>query len=135
MFLVWYALIPGAVALLGYFPASKLGLGQDLPAGVALHWACGGRHRNYILDLYGKGECDHFAQFAAPIKLYSFSDDDYAPRETVEALLHFYPNAPGTHHHVRPSEVGLPSTGHFGFFRSGLESSLWAESVEWLLSQ
>lgn len=39
MFLLWYAVIPGTVWLLGYFPGSKLGLREDLPAGVVSEWA------------------------------------------------------------------------------------------------
>lgn len=70
------------------------------------------------------------------MKVYSFADDNYAPRETVEQLMTFYPNAnQRTHIHVRPSDLGVKSIGNFGFFRSGLASSLWAECAEWLLQQ
>ena len=36
---VWHALMPAITLVLGYFPARRLGLGEDLPARVALQWA------------------------------------------------------------------------------------------------
>jgi predicted alpha/beta hydrolase len=131
MFLLWHMLLPASAALFGYVPG-RLGMGEDLPAGVVLDWARGARRRKYLLDLYGGGEYDHYAQYAAPICDYSFSDDTYAPYAAVEELLTFYPNAPKTHKHVRPADVGAPAIGHFGFFRKAFESTLWAESAAWL---
>src|SRR5689334_3948335 len=98
-FFIWYVLIPVLAPLLGYIPG-KLGIGEDLPAGVALDWARGGRSPRYILDVYGGTALDHFAAFTAPFIDYSFSDDTYSPYETVESLLTFYPNAAKTHKHL-----------------------------------
>jgi len=131
MFILWYGLIPLLAPLLGYIPG-KLGMGEDLPAGVALDWARGGRRPKYILDLYGSTEYSHFDTFAAPFVDYSFSDDTYSPSETVKELLTFYPNAAKTHKHLKPSDVGADSIGHFGFFRDKFADTLWAESAAWL---
>lgn len=120
MLLLWYGFIPGLCALCGYFPGSRLGLGEDLPAGVALEWARGGRHRNYILDLYGGTELDHFAQFTAPMIVYSIGDDTYAPRPTVEKLLDFYPNASHTRKHIRPADLGSIPSGILASFAADL---------------
>ncbi|MBL8157554.1 MAG: alpha/beta hydrolase, partial [Anaerolineae bacterium] len=76
-----------------------------------------------------------FAQFTAPFFAYSFSDDDYAPYAAVKSMLSFYPNAPIIDKHLQPSDIGAPSIGHFGFFRSKSEPTLWAESSEWLARQ
>ncbi|MEO8608494.1 MAG: alpha/beta fold hydrolase [Chloroflexota bacterium] len=130
-FFIWYALIPVLARLLGYIPG-KLGIGEDLPAGVALDWAHGGRCPKYILDLYCGTQHDHFVAFAAPFVDYSFSDDHYAPYETVKSLLTFYPNAVKTHKHLQPSDIGTQSIGHFGFFRDKFANTLWAESAAWL---
>lgn len=132
-FLIWYLLIPILARAFGYIPG-RLGIGEDLPAGVALDWARGGRQPRYILDLYGGTELDHFASFAAPFLDYSFSDDTYSPYATVEALLTFYPNAIKTHKHVKPANIGAESIGHFGFFRDKFASTLWPESAAWLES-
>ena len=132
MLLLWYIVVPVSASIFRYFPASKFGLGEDIPAGVALQWAWGGRHRRYILDLFGGGEHDHFADLTAPFLGYSFGDDTYSPYATVAALLTFYPNAATTHKHVRPADIGVSSIGHFGFFRDRFADSLWAESADWL---
>lgn len=132
MLFYWYCLFPLVPRLLGYFPG-RLGIGEDLPAGVMLDWAHGARRRKYLLDLFP--EHNHFASFTGAFYDYSFSDDDFAPRAAVEELLTFYPNARKTHKHVRPSDLSLTSIGHFGFFRDRSEPWLWAESTDWLLGQ
>jgi predicted alpha/beta hydrolase len=135
MFILWYALIPGSVALAGYFPGSRFGLGEDLPAGVALEWARAGRKPDYLLGLHEATARDHYGQFTAPLRVYSIADDDYAPRPTVAKLLAFYPNAHTEHLHLRPEDVGVKTIGHFGFFREKFEPTLWRDSVDWLLKQ
>jgi predicted alpha/beta hydrolase len=39
MAVLWHGLMPVLTRLVGYFPARRLGLGGDIPAGVALQWA------------------------------------------------------------------------------------------------
>ena len=39
MALLWHGVMPLATHIFGFFPASMLGLGQDIPAGVALQWS------------------------------------------------------------------------------------------------
>ena len=39
MALMWHGIMPGLTKIIGYFPARRLGLGEDIPAGVALAWA------------------------------------------------------------------------------------------------
>src|ERR1044072_1541019 len=39
MAVLWHGVMPVTTALLGYFPARRLGLGEDIPANVALRWA------------------------------------------------------------------------------------------------
>jgi predicted alpha/beta hydrolase len=134
LFFLMHIWIPKLILLLGYVPG-RAALGEDLPAGIAWDWARGGRSPQYIYDLYGHTEHDYFGQFTAPFLAYSFSDDSYAPRAAVESMLSFYPNAPIVHKHLKPSDVGAPSIGHFGFFRSKMEATLWAESTEWLTQQ
>jgi predicted alpha/beta hydrolase len=65
MFLFWYGVIPVSTALFGYFPGSKLGLREDLPAGIVSEWTHAGRQPDYILDLFRNTERDHFALLRA----------------------------------------------------------------------
>jgi predicted alpha/beta hydrolase len=131
MFLLWHVAFPAVAPVVGYFPG-KLGLGEDLPAGVGLDWARGGRSQKYLLDLYRDSGQLHFDGFTAPLVDYSFSDDSYAPYEAVKDLLTFYPNATKTHKHIKPADIGADKVGHFGFFRDQFADSLWAESAAWL---
>jgi predicted alpha/beta hydrolase len=132
---LWSALIPIATRLLGYMPGSRLGLGENVPAGVGLDWAWSALHPRYLVDLYGGTSHDHYAEFNAPFLSYSFEDDTFATRESVAALLALYPKARGTHRHVRSADIGADAIGHLGFFRSKSEATLWRESAAWLGEQ
>ena len=48
VFGLWYVAIPLLTAVYGVFPSSLLGLGQDIPAGVARQWAEWGKDPDYI---------------------------------------------------------------------------------------
>jgi predicted alpha/beta hydrolase len=131
----WFAmhlLIPGLSRPLGYFPASKVGLGEDLPKGVALEWARWCRSPNYLFDHLTAAEHAAYQAFRAPIVSYKVSDDSFASGDAVERLLAFYPQSRPLLRTVTPEEMGLPALGHFGPFRSALRERLWPELVDWL---
>ena len=130
MALNWYALIPGVARALGYVPGF-LGIGEDLPAGVAREWAAWGRRPHYLFDGYPE-RVARFARYRGPLRAHSFSDDPYAPRAAVAALLAFYAGAPVEHLHRAPAELAVPAVGHFGFFRERFRDSLWMEAAQWL---
>ncbi|HYO57017.1 alpha/beta fold hydrolase [Archangium sp.] len=132
---LWYAAIPGAVRLLGYFPAKRLGLGEDLPGGVAREWARWCRNPEYISDEHGVPLRPHFDDFTGPLLAYSFSDDGFAPRASVEALLGFYRHARKEHRHLTPAELGVDTIGHFRWLRSDFSSTLWEAMASWLQRQ
>lgn len=131
MILVWYAMIPSITRLFGYAPG-RMGLGEDVPKGVALQWAQWGRRKSYLLGGDGAKWRDRYAAVRTPIVAVSIDDDTYAPRPTVEALLSFYPNAPKEHRHIAPRDIGAKKIGHFGFFRSAYKDTLWRQAAEWL---
>ena len=39
MAVLWHGVMPALTRVFGYFPARSLGLGEDIPAGVAMQWA------------------------------------------------------------------------------------------------
>ncbi len=135
MALVWYVLIPSLTRIYSYLPGKRFGLGENVPAGVALEWARWGRNPHYIVDERGQPLRDHFRTFAAPMLVYSFEDDPYAPKRTVEGFLEFYPQARITHRRLSPQDAGVGAIGHFGFFREQFRSSLWRATAEWLKQQ
>ncbi len=133
MMLYWYGLLPATAHLFGYVPR-WLGLGESIPKGVALEWARWGRSRHYVLGEGDGARRAGFERLAGSFLSLSFSDDGYAPRQAVEALLALYPNARRTHRHMTPAEAG-GAIGHFGFFKERFQETLWAESAAWLRSQ
>lgn len=132
---LWYFLAPGLARLLGYFPAKRLGLGEDLPQGVALEWARWCRISNYMVDDRGMPIRCGFECFRSPILYFSFKDDASAPKPAVEWLVGCYGYASRVGRHVYPADLSAGSIGHFGFFRDKFKKSLWQESIEWLARQ
>lgn len=132
MWALWHAALPFGARTVGYFPSRRLGLGEDLPGGVARQWAEWGRSPHYIAGPPGSSRRERFARLALAIRAYSFSDDHYAPRRAVDALLEFYRGARIEHRHVAPADVGLAHIGHFGFFRDTAATALWPGAVAWL---
>lgn len=122
---LWHLLLPASTHFCGYFPAKRLGFGEDLPKEVALEWARWCRRPNYLGDYSGH------ARLQAPILSWSFADDNFAPQRAVDALHDRYSSSHQDRRHLVPAEHGLPSIGHFGFFRPTAES-LWLETLAWL---
>jgi predicted alpha/beta hydrolase len=129
---LWYVMIPLTTALLGYFPARHLGLGEDQPAGVARQWAHWGRHRDYLLRDANPAWRAGYEALTLPILGLGLSDDSYAPSRAMAAILALYSRAQVEHRHIMPAERGLGTVGHFGFFRSRFRETLWEEAAEWL---
>lgn len=129
---LWYVLIPGLSPLCGYYPASLLGMGHDMPAGVAQEWARWGRRPGYVTDADGGALRAGYAKVAFPIRSYSFSDDTFAPPRAVEALLGFYSSAPIERRALTPRDLGVKAIGHWGFFRDRFRDPLWIEAADWL---
>jgi predicted alpha/beta hydrolase len=122
--------LPTMAKLHGYFPGSRFGFGEDLPAGVARQWAQWCRNPRYLVGALGVEEA--YARVRARVRAYAISDDAFAPLAAVEALRPLYPNAQWETRRVAPRDVGVRSLGHFGFFRERFRDSLWREAAEWL---
>ncbi len=130
MWLATHVVLPGLSKLLGYFPARRLGQGEDLPAGVASEWASWCRHPGYIVEALGAQA--QYARLTMPLRAIWLADDSYAPLPAVKALLGFYPAAPGEVVEVYPRLVGAQKIGHFGFFRERFRDTLWKGAADWL---
>ncbi|MEZ4360460.1 MAG: alpha/beta fold hydrolase [Kofleriaceae bacterium] len=135
MWFLWHALMPSATWMFSYFPSKKMGLSEDLPAGVARQWAHWGRNPSYIVDDDGVPMRELFRRYRGPIRSYSFEDDIHAPRACVEYMIGCFENAPKELIHRAPKELGLTEIGHFGFFRDKLRETLWSEAYDWLRQQ
>lgn len=119
--LLWRVAMPLTATVLGRFPSSRFGFGEDLPAGVAREWARWCRDPRYLRTWEGHARLD------LPILALSFDDDPIAPRESCAALLRRYERAAAVHEHRRAEGLG-----HFGFFREGRAPSLWSRVTDFL---
>lgn len=50
-------------------------------------------------------------------------------QRAIDSLQGWYTNAPRTLKRIAPKDLGVPRIGHFGFFRTGFERSLWEEHL------
>ncbi len=112
-------------ALLGYVPG-RLGLGEDLPAGVVRQWVQWCETPGYVVGALGR-DATHHHRIEAPMTFYDFVDDPYAPARAAAALRGWYARARATHRAIAPADLGLPRIGHFGPFRAGATERLWDE--------
>ena len=128
---VWHGLMPALTVLLGYFPARRLGLGEDLPERIALQWA--GR-RSPELRPAGTAPGDQRLQtllercaaLQRPALLISVSDDAFATAAGTRRLLSYYPGLFPLHHvQLAPSDAGVRRIGHFGYFGRKAGAALW----------
>lgn len=120
---VWRGLLPAINAVFGHVP-KWTGMGEDTPAGVAQQWARWCLRPDYFL-----GDHPEFARsmaaFRGPVLSLSFSDDSYAPLDFSAWVDGLLPAAELEVRHLQPRQVGLPSIGHFGFFRRSGRTDLW----------
>jgi predicted alpha/beta hydrolase len=130
---LWHLAVPAVVRTLGYFPAKRFRLGEDLPGGVALDWACFATHEAYLVDRRGRPLRVGFDTMRAPVLAFSFRDDHRAPAANIEALHGNYRRARVEYCHVDPADFGASEIGHMGFFSSAFRKSLWSKSMDWLV--
>jgi predicted alpha/beta hydrolase len=127
---VWKTAFPLTAALLGYVPG-WVGVGEDLPADVALQWARWCTSPGYLMDEIPEARA-RYAALRAPVLFYSFTDDAYAPTGAVRHYLSAIANARVTHRRLRPADLDGRSIGHHGFFRPAYADSLWPEVATYL---
>jgi predicted alpha/beta hydrolase len=128
--LIWRALVPTLTASFGYLPG-QLGIGEDLPRGVAEEWASWCSSPEYLIS-HDPDARERFAGFDKPMLFYSFTDDKFAPRRAVDALLASLPRAELQQRRIDPRDFGGQPIGHFGFFKKRFERTLWLEAVRFL---
>ena len=136
MAVLWHGLMPALTRAVGYFPARRLGLGDDIPAGVALRWASRGSS-----DLRPAGRSpeeirtrrllERCAALARPVLMVRFSDDAFATEAGMRRLLSYYPSLSPEYALLSPADAGTQKLGHFGFFRRGAGQVLWP----WLIAR
>jgi predicted alpha/beta hydrolase len=124
--------LPLTARALGYSPSRVIGMGEDLPAGVARQWSRWCLRPGYVANEFGRGISHHYYdEFRAPIlSLYS-RDDSIATERNVQDLLRLFPSAPKQKICLDPNQLGVPSVGHVDFFRAS-RAAAWPLALDWL---
>jgi predicted alpha/beta hydrolase len=127
---LWHLVFPTATRLLGYLPG-RLGVGQDLPAGVARDWIRWCRDREY---LFGDPTLDtsSYRRVQAPIRSYVITDDPWARSSAVAALHRHYERCPLELVTITPNDG--TTIGHSGLFRADTGGEYWTALGSWLIA-
>lgn len=135
MWLRWHLLMPALTALLGYFPARRLGWHEDLPAAAAYEWAFRPARLERSYRRQRQAGCDplaHFDTLSADILAISLSDDPFGTPAAIHRLLDYYRRSRRVHVSITPESVGVPEIGHFAFFHERFRPTLWDDARRWL---
>jgi predicted alpha/beta hydrolase len=122
---LWFVLTPPALALWGYFPGRTLRKVGDLPKGVMRQWRRWCLDPEYAVGAEGEAVRAQYAAVRSPIVSLSFSDDEMMSARNTESIHGFYIGAPRKMKRIAPEDIGARRIGHFGFFRTAFETSLW----------
>jgi len=118
-------------SIYGYLPWSRFVRGEDIPKQAALEWARWSRSRDYLCGDRTLESRRNFPHFTAPILAYSFSDDIWGSKRSVDAMMSYYTGASLERRHVKPEDIGIDKIGHIGFFMPTART-LWREVDSWL---
>ena len=135
MFGKWHVVMPIVTRLCGYFPGKRLGWLEDTPAGVVRDWTT----PTPCYETRPSGRLLHeatgglpFAALKAKILAISISDDPYGTIPAIERLLGYFTGSANTHLRIAPEDIGEKEVGHFAFFRSAYQATLWPIALSWL---
>ncbi|WP_455555732.1 alpha/beta hydrolase family protein [Comamonas sp.] len=125
----WHVIAPVLTGLCGCMPGKKWGLVGDLPAGVVWQWRKWCMHPNYGIGVEGDALRRAYASARYPLHAFSVEDDEMMSWRSTASLVSWYRNCPQTVERLRMLDVPQRRIGHFGFFRSEMEPSLWPRAL------
>lgn len=127
MLLAWYMVFPFLYLTLGYIP-NRLGIGHQLPKGIAMDWRNWSVNKDYLFSDSSLGK--HFySSYTGNLYAVGFSDDvSYSPKKTIQDLIKRFDSANSHLELFKPSELQKSRIGHFGFFKPN-NDDLWQQIV------
>lgn len=137
MAVLWHWVMPVLTRIFGYFPARRLRLGENIPAGVAMQWAArrSPEFRPEATDPIGSRATAMIARYPnvhGRALAIGFTDDAFATPAGTKRLLSAFPAVHAKSILITPSQARMAEIGHFGFFRRGAEAHLWPIVVNFL---
>jgi len=117
--------------LMGYVPG-KLGIGEDLPAGVFLEWTDWVMKHRYFFDDATLPALANFPSYRGALRAICLTDDPWATPAAMDLLCSGFTGATVERVDIHPRDVGARKIGHFGFFRPEHRDTLWRDAEKWL---
>jgi predicted alpha/beta hydrolase len=129
MAVLWHGVMPLVTRIVGYFPARRLGLGQDIPAGVALQWSArtSPKLQSEATGVTAKRTLAMVARYEhvqGEALAFGFADDAFATPAGSRRFLEAFPGLHARSVSIAPRQVGMSKIGHFGLFRRSAEVAL-----------
>ena len=116
MFSAWFLLVPSVLALFGFVPA-KLGVGHDLPKGIAQDWRNWCINKDYLFSDKSIPR-NYYDQFEGKLHAIGFEDDiGFTPEKTIKDLIKRFSKAQKELNIYHPSQFQHKKIGHFGYFK------------------
>ncbi|MEU4692628.1 alpha/beta fold hydrolase [Actinoplanes sp. NPDC023714] len=133
--LVLHVLGPALAAVLGYVPARRLGLGEDIPATAMRQWGAWAKLDGYFFDDPAMEAAARAATVTQPVLAVGFTDDKWATPASIDRLTGHLTGADVERRTYSPADGGVDAIGHHGFLRRGVRDTLWPELLTWLQKQ
>lgn len=130
--LLLHLLGPASARLLGYVPASRLGLGEDLPAAAMADWGRWVRMGNYFFDDPSMRARERTATLTGPVLAVGAADDPWSTPPQMDVLTTHLTGADVERRTYTPAAAGVPMIGHHGLLRRTLSEAVWPDLLAWL---
>lgn len=123
---------PVSARTLGYFPASRLGMGEDLPGQVSLEWSRWTSLPRYFFDDPTVNAAERFSRTTCPVLSIGLDDDPWAPPEAIDLVAEHFTSSDVERRQLGPKDANGVEVGHLGFFRSRHAETLWPGVIDWM---
>ena len=124
--------IPISNKLFGYTKSELIGMGEPLPAQVAIDWRNWCNAQGYVETDFGKRIKEHwFYNIDCPGLWVNASDDAIANNDNVDDMTRVFKKMPIERIELNPLDEGPGKIGHMKFF-SKKSKKLWPYLTNWL---
>jgi predicted alpha/beta hydrolase len=130
--LVLDVLGPALAATLGYVPARRLGLGEDIPAAAMRQWGRWARLPGYFFDDPAMRAAERAATVTQPVLAVAVTDDKWATPAQVDLFAARLTSAAVERRDYSPADAGRATIGHHGLLRRAVQETLWPDLLAWL---
>jgi len=125
----WWGVGPVATRILGYFPGSWLGLGEDIPSTVFWQWRRWCTTRGFFDAEIGSTLPALPRRIRTRARFVSASDDIMVPTSAAWRLIPYYEGCEIEKKVLHPTDYGLKRIGHIGPLRSAAKA-VWPAIVD-----